>query len=458
VTARSFIWESTLPHSAPDVFAWHTRAGAFERLNPPWRPVSIASSDASIKDGATISLRLPLVGPIGIPWTLKHTDYRENEQFCDEQVSGPFRSWRHIHRFIPITDSSCIMRDEISYTLPTLSDLADPFIRAELTRLFSFRHKILASDLALHARFARASRKTVLITGSSGFIGSALSAFLQTAGHSAIRLVRRTAQGPHERTWNPARGELSPGVFDGVDAVIHLGGENLLAHRWNPEFKNLILKSRVQSTELLCSTIANLAHKPEVVITASATGFYGDTKTTRGDESSPKGVGFLAETCCAWETASTQALAGATRLVHLRIGTVLNPRGGALGKMLLPFTLGVGGPLGSGDQYISWISLQDLLGLLEYSLMTPTMEGACNATTPHPITNKEFAKALGAALHRPTILPIPAPVLKALLGEVADALLLSSSRVVSSVLEKRGYVFTNPTIESALTFELGLLS
>ena len=458
MSERSFIWESTLPHSAADVFAWHTRSGAFERLNAPWRPVSISSTDASIKDDATITIKLPIIGPIGVPWTLKHTDYRENEQFCDKQISGPFRSWKHTHRFIPSNNSSCVMRDEISYALPPLSDFIDPFVRTELTRLFSFRHTLLASDLALHARFASASRKTVLISGSSGFIGSALTAFLETAGHSVIRLVRRAPQGAHERTWNPARGELSPSVFEGIDAVIHLGGENLLARRWTPEFKNEILRRRVQSTELLCRTVATLTKKPEVVITASATGLYGDTKTEQVDEESPAGTDFLANTCRAWEDASTKALANACRLVHLRIGTVLNPRGGALGKMLLPFKLGVGGALGSGKQYLSWISLQDLLGLFEYALMTPTLEGACNATTPHPITNSEFSKALGAALHRPAVIPIPAPVLRLLFGEVADALLLSSSRVVSSVLEKRGYVFTNPTIESALAFEIGLFS
>jgi len=206
---------------------------------------------------------------------------------------------------------------------------------------------------------------------------------------------------------------------------------------------------------LLCETIASLTRKPEVFICASATGFYGDTGSSVFDERASAGSGFLAATCQSWENASNHALRGASRLVHLRIGAVLNPRGGALGKMLLPFSLGLGGTLGVGSQYLSWISLQDLLGLFEYALMDSSLHGPCNATAPEPVTNKVFVKTLASALSRPAFLPAPAPVLRIALGEVADALLLSSSRVISSVLRERGYAFEHPTIEDALRFELG---
>lgn len=455
MTEYSFTWESALPHSTQDVFAWHARRGAFERLNPPWRPVSVTSPATSLSDGTTITIKLPIVGPLGLPWTLRHTGVRIGEQFCDEQISGPFRSWRHVHRFLPSGESSSVLRDEISYKPPLAGAAINPFLRAELTRLFRYRHAILASDLRLHARFTGAPRKRILISGSSGFVGSALVAFLETAGHSVRRLVRRTPRDASERQWDPVSGTIDPSAFDEIDAVIHLGGENLFARRWSPQFKALIEESRVRSTRLLCETIASLKRKPEVFICASATGFYGDTGSSVVDERASAGSGFLAETCQAWEDASNQALQGASRLVHLRIGAVLNPRGGALGKMLLPFSLGVGGPLGDGSQYLSWISLQDLLGLFEYALMDATLHGPCNATAPEPVTNKVFTKTLASVLRRPAFLPAPAPVLRLALGEVADALLLSSSRVISSVLRERGYAFEHPTIEDALRFELG---
>jgi uncharacterized protein (TIGR01777 family) len=350
------------------------------------------------------------------------------------------------------------MRDEIRYALPLGGRLAEPFIRAELTRLFSFRHALLAADMALHARFAGAPKRTILISGSSGFIGSALVAFLETAGHAVIRLVRREPRSANERQWNPESRELSPDIFNDIDAVIHLGGENLFAQRWSPHFKNTIRESRVRSAQLLCETISSLHRKPDVVIMASATGFYGDTSDTIADERTPAGAGFLAETCQAWEDASTNALQGSCRLVHLRIGGVLNPQGGALREMLLPFKCGLGGPLGNGTQYMSWISLQDLLGLFEYALMDSSLQGPCNATAPHPVTNREFSKALASAIHRPALIPAPAPILRAALGEIADELLLASNRVVSSLLKERGYVFLHPTVEQALRFELGLLS
>ena len=451
----SFCRESVLPHSPTEVFAWHTRTGAFERFNPPWRPVRVIQPPESLRDGSPVHIKIPVLGPLGISWRLIHREYRENEQFCDEQVRGPFRSWKHYHRFIANNERSCCMRDEIHFALPYGIGLAKPLVIRELNRLFRYRHMILQNDLDLHARFKDAPRKTILVSGSSGFIGSALCAFLSTAGHTVRRLVRHPARHPEERSWDPDRHVLDPSVFEGVDVVIHLGGESLVGHRWTPEYKRRILESRTKSSALLCKTIAQLERRPEVVIMASAIGYYGDTGETVADERSPAGSGFLAETCKAWEASARDNIHESTRLVHIRIGTVLNAAGGALKQMLPVFKLGAGGVLGTGRQYMSWIALQDLLGIFEHAIYTSSMRGAFNAVAPEPVTNREFTKTIGKIVRRPTIAPAPAVILRLMFGEVADAVLLASCRVAPRALVDSGYTHTLPNLEEALRCECG---
>lgn len=455
MTDPTFRWESALPYPVEEVFAWHTRAGAFQRLNPPWRPVRVVKAPQSLRDGETVEIALPLIGPISIPWKLIHSGYRENERFIDEQVAGPFAEWRHTHHFIAENSTRCTMRDEIHFRAPWGLSVANPYIYKELSRLFRYRHHVLANDLELHARWKNEPRKTVLISGSSGFIGSALVAFLSTAGHKVIKLTRRGTVDESERSWNPSVGSLDPEVFEGVDIVIHLGGVNLVGKRWSAQYKREILESRTRSSSLLCETISRLSRKPEAVILASATGLYGDTGERLVDESSPIGVGFLAETCAAWESSARDALMDSTRLVHLRIGTVLNPAGGALKKMLPPFTFGLGGALGSGNQYMSWIALEDLLGVFEHAMYTTSMRGAFNAVAPESVTNNEFTKTLGRILCRPTVMQVPAVALRGIFGEVADAALLASSRVAPTRLLESTYQFLYPRLEDALRAECG---
>lgn len=228
-----------------------------------------------------------------------------------------------------------------------------------------------------------------------------------------------------------------------------------MGKRWSAEYKREILESRTQSSSLLCKTILQLSRKPEAVLMASATGFYGDTGERIVDESSSVGAGFLAETCAAWESSSLDALRDSTRLVHLRIGTVLNAAGGALKKMLPAFTFGLGGALGSGNQYMSWIALEDLLGVVEHAIYTTSMRGAFNAVAPESVTNNEFTKTLGRILCRPTVMRVPAVALRSIFGEVADAALLASSRVVPTRLLESRYQFLYPRLEDALRAECG---
>jgi uncharacterized protein (TIGR01777 family) len=286
----------------------------------------------------------------------------------------------------------------------------------------------------------------VLITGSHGLIGGALAASLEGDGHSVVRLAR----GPQ---WNPEAGVIDGAVLDGVDGVVHLAGEGIGEHRWSDEHKRRVLDSRVKGTSALAAAIAAApdATRPRVLVSGSAVGYYGN----RGDEpvveESPPGTDFLAEVCQAWEAATAAAEAAGVRTVRLRTGVVLSGKGGALAKQLLPFKAGVGGKLGSGRQWLSWISIDDEVGAIRHALDHDGVVGPLNATAPHPLTNAQFTKALGHALHRPTVLPIPAAGLRLLFGrQMADEMLLAGQRVLPAKLEATGYAFRHPTVDQAL--------
>lgn len=449
----TFTWQSTLTYPAPEVFAWHVRPGAFERFSPPWRQVKVLRSTGSLAPGSEVLLRCSAVGPFNFTWLLRHGEYRPQELFTDEQVKGPFRAWVHRHSFVPHSESLSTMLDEVEFEMPLFFSPLGPLIMRDLRRLFAFRHSVLCTDLALHSRWSKHPRKKILIAGASGFIGSALTAFLSTAGHSVRRLVRRPPTSPDERFWDPVRGEIGPDVFDDIDVVIHLGGESIVSGRWNEERKQRLITSRVQSTRCLAQAIASLTQKPPLMIVASGVGFYGNTGNAAPDESSPQGQGFLAHLAGEWEKAASWVSEHGVRLVTLRIGTVLNSRGGALGKMLPAFRAGLGGRLGHGFQRMSWIALEDLLGLFEHTIFTDSVSGPMNAVAPQIITNREFTAALGRRLKRPTVLPVPAPLLRLLFGEVADEALLANSAATPRKALESGYSFVFPDIDSALTFE-----
>lgn len=289
----------------------------------------------------------------------------------------------------------------------------------------------------------------VLVSGSSGLIGTALIKKLSAQGHDVTRLVRRTPR-PGEVRWNPDDGSIEASALGHVDAVVHLAGAGIGDHRWTPEYKQQLIDSRMRSTELLAKTLAALDHKPAVLLSASATGIYGD----RGDEvlteASAVGTGFLADLCAGWEAATEPAAAAGIRVAHLRSGIVLSEHGGALKKQLPLFKLGLGGRIGSGRPWQSWVSLDDEVGAIVH-LLTSDRSGAVNITAPNPVTQGEFVKALGRAIHRPTVLPIPSFAPKLLLGgELVDNLLLSGQRVLPEVLLADGYAFQHPTLAAAL--------
>jgi uncharacterized protein (TIGR01777 family) len=294
----------------------------------------------------------------------------------------------------------------------------------------------------------------ILVTGSHGLVGSALAKVLKRDGHQVFALVRRPPRSDSEFEWYPDDGELPLGQLEGLEAVVHLAGESIAQGRWTAEKKQRIRDSRVMGTELLSKSLAQLNQPPKILINASAIGYYGD----RGDEilteESTPGTDFLAQVCVDWERATEPAVAQGVRVVNLRIGIILSSDGGALRKMLTPFKLGLGGRLGNGKQYMSWVVLDDVIATIKLALANDATRGPINLVAPNPVTNAEFTKTLGKALSRPTLLPTPAFAVKLAFGDMADALLLSSQRVEPARLKGLEYQFQYATLDQALRYVL----
>jgi uncharacterized protein (TIGR01777 family) len=303
--------------------------------------------------------------------------------------------------------------------------------------------------------YFRSQRMKIIVTGASGLVGSALVPALITQGHQVTALVRRVSKhkpqaNVTEVEWEPATGQLDAARLVGHDAAVHLAGEPIAAGRWTAAKKQRIRASRVESTRLLADTLARLQTRPRVLVCASAIGYYGTRGAEVLTEASAPGNDFLSEVCREWEAAAEPARAAGIRTVHLRFGIVLSKEGGALAQMLTPFQLGIGGPIGNGRHYMSWLALDDAVGMIEHALTDENLAGAVNAVAPQPVTNSEFAKTMGRVLGRPALLPMPAFALRFALGEMADALLLSSARVAPERLQAAGYQFKYPQLEGAL--------
>lgn len=294
----------------------------------------------------------------------------------------------------------------------------------------------------------------ILIGGASGLIGSHARDYLRGAGHEVHVLVRRNADpSKNEICWSPGQGKLDAGLLSELDAVVHLSGENI-ATRWTREKKRRIRDSRVNSTRLLAEALARTPVKPKVLVCASAIGYYGNRGNEMLAEDAAAGTGFLAEVCREWEAAAEPARAAGIRVVNLRTGVVITAEGGALTKMLTPFRMGVGGVVGSGDQWMSWISLADLLRVIEFVIHRDDLAGPVNAVAPEPVTNREMTKALGAMLHRPTMVPMPATAVRIGFGQMGEETLLASTRVVPKRLADAGFEFQHPHLADALQHEL----
>lgn len=445
-----------------ELFGWHERPGALPRLTPPWESTTVVRPPTSLEVGTEVVMRTRLAGPVAATWHARHIAYDPPHAFRDVQDSGPFAEWDHTHRFTALPGGRSRMADEVVYRLPfgALGEtVAGPYVRGRIERMFRYRHAVTAGDLAAHAR-ARQDGTTamhVAVTGASGLIGTQLCAFLTGGGHRVTRLVRRAPSGPDELAWDPAAGTIDADGLRGVDAVVHLAGEGIGDARWSEAHKRRVLTSRVEGTGLLARTLAALDGGPRVLVSGSAIGWYG---AHRGDErlteDSETGDGFLAELVRRWEAAAQPAVDAGLRVALMRTGIVQSPAGGVL-KLLLPmFSLGLGGRLGSGRQYVSWITIDDVVGIFAHALANDEVRGPVNATAPSPVTNGEYARVLARVLRRPALLPVPRFGPALLLGaEGADQTAFASQRVLPTVAERTGYSFRHRDLESGLRHVLG---
>jgi uncharacterized protein (TIGR01777 family) len=295
----------------------------------------------------------------------------------------------------------------------------------------------------------------ILLTGSSGLIGSALVPVLTAAGHTVVPMVRKKPVGANEVYWNIDTREIDSASMEGADAVVHLAGDPIASEKWTPERKFLIRESRIKGTTILSEAIAKLSKKPKTFVVASAIGYYGDRQGETVNERSAPGMDWLSHICRDWERTTDVASEAGIRTVLARFGIVLSPKGGALERMLTPFKLGVGGKFGEGRHYMSWISIDDAARAVLHLIETESIRGPVNVVAPNPVSNEEFTKTLGSVLGRPAILSVPEFALRMMFGEMANHLLLTDQRVEPAVLDASGFTFRHPKLEGALRAVLG---
>lgn len=436
-----------------EVFAWHARPGAFTRLAPPWQPVTIRSETDSLEHGTAI-LQLPA----GLTWVSQHdpAGYDAPHRFVDvvetQGVSslpvGLALRWRHSHEFVDEGPTRTRVTDRIE----------TPIGSRQLRPMMRYRHRQLAEDLAAHRRATEhgATPMTIAVTGASGLIGSALCAFLSTGGHTVIRLVRGAPSGPLEREWNPMNPSAS--LLEGVDAVIHLAGASI-AGRFTESHKRIIRDSRIEPTRLLAKVAAATTSGPKVFVCASATGIYG---AERGEEhvseTSSYGDDFLASVVAEWEQATTPAADAGIRVANIRTGIVQSARGGSLQIYRPLFSLGAGGPIAGGRQWVSWIDIDDLIDIYHRALFDDRLSGPVNAVAPTPVRNSEYARTLARVLRRPALIPVPALGPRILLGGEGSRNLVEGGQFVApSALEALQHPFRRADLESSLRHQLGRL-
>lgn len=454
-----FIKKTQLDEPVEAVFAWHERPGAIERLSPPWDNIKLVSQSNGINPGSKVRLKISAFGPLRINWTARHLDYKENRLFQDIQETGPFTKWQHTHRFTPDGKNVCVVEDCIEYALPfhlVTTPVFGGMVRSRLDRIFTYRHDTMAADIADHRRYALKPLR-ILISGSHGLIASTLIPFLTTGGHRVCRLLR-THPGPVSDCFyfNPVDNIIDTESMEAFDVVIHLAGENIGNGPWTKKKKKRIMESRTQSTALLAKALAKMKKPPKLFACASAIGYYGDRKNEYLDESSPPGNDFISTVCKAWEESAAPAIDAGIRTVFLRIGVTLTPVGGALQKLLPLFKAGLGGKIGSGEQYLSWISIDDVACSVLHLMANQDIEGPVNLVAPDPLTNNDFSKKISQVLKRPASFTVPSTAVKIFFGEMGKETVLSSTRVIPEKLLASGYRFRHPDLESALSHLLGI--
>ena len=459
-----FTRSSHLSVSSEEAFQWHKRVGAFERMLPPWITSQIISKEGNIFNGDTLTIKSNL-GIIPFIYKAQHQNYIENKQFEDIQVKGPFAFFKHTHKFESIDEKKSKIIDQIEYSLPIdmfTRFLGNSFVDEKLNKMFTYRHRTLKSDLFLHSKYSKKKLK-ILVTGSSGLVGSNLVPFLTSGGHEVIKLIRTNYKleevTNHFAVWDSEKNEfINPEVLENLDAVVHLAGENISSQKWSEERKKELIHSRVHFTSAICNAlIKQLKTVPKSFISASGIGIFGSRDYDDIlHEDSKLGEGFLANLAKDWEIASRHAESAGIRVVNLRFGTIISLSGGVLKKMYTPYRLCLGGPFGSGRQMMSWISITDVLGLILFSIANKNVVGALNAVAPHAVTNKQFSELLAQTLDRPSSLRIPELFVESIFGEMGRELLLSGQHAKPVKAIKNGYEFLHSQLHDAFTYCLGV--
>ena len=435
--------------------------------------MNIVSQKGGINNDAISIFRINF-GPISIKWAAKHFGYIHNKQFQDKMIKGPFQKWIHTHSFISQGLNQCIIEDKIEYA-PKLGKIGSKIIQKRiqdyLNQLFLYRSRILVNDTNLE-RMTLEKEKKILITGSHGLIGSALIPLLTNIGkHKITRLVRRSINNnnmkmysptlnknnDNEKTiyWNPEHKKLNPRELEGFDIIIHLAGENIFG-RWTDIKKQKIFDSRVETTKLLSESLTKISNPPSLLICASAIGYYGGERPNEPlTEDSDPGEGFLPEVCQKWENATKDASEIGIRVVNTRFGVVLTPKGGILQKLLGPFKSGLGIIIGNKYQYINWVSIEDVVKSIFYSITNTSIRGGINIVSPNPVTNLEFSNTLKRIFNTKLSITINQNITKLIFGQMSDELLSTNTYIIPKKLISTGYKFFNPELDDTLRFLLG---
>lgn len=457
-TTDLFEHHSDYPCTARQLHDWHSRFGALERLLPPWEKTEIISRIGGIDPGGRVVLKMR-TGPFPFHFHF-HAHHVENvpgKMFRDVQDKGPFASWSHSH-FFTDNQAGSHLYDKVEFSLPLgkrLPAFLKNHVHKSLQQVFHHRESIISEDIKVHLRCST-KPLNILISGASGVLGRELIPFLTTGGHQVWTLVRRSPDSEkNEIFWDPENHSLDISQLPKLDAVIHLAGEYIGLSRWSEGKKQRVISSRIEGTSFLSKVISTLTPKPKVFLCASAVGYYGDTEREELRETEPQGADFISDVCGKWEASAQAAKDAKIRTIFLRLGVGLTPRGGALEKILDTSPFGFMRRFGSGNQYISWISTDDMISAMLHCLVCETLEGPVNIAAPEPVTNAEFMRTLARVARRPLLIPIPASLLKIVYGQMASEILLSGCHVSSSKLVESGFKFRHPNLELALKKLLG---
>lgn len=454
MSSKSKLQFRSLINRAPEeVFGWHLRPRMLERIIPPWESLKVIDSEGRPDQlGSKIKVAVKLLGCFSTSVQFEYSEYIPNDRFTIRACCGIIKDYQYQTIVTPQSAHSSEVIDRFQLSLPSfLQPFVHRYVKKRINRILRYKHDMIDHDISMLEKYPFEKPLKILISGAHGLIGKNLGYFLEFIGHDVWHLTRDGEREEKTVYWNQKTGDCDPRSFEGFDCIIHLAGENIVNGRWTKAKKERVLKSRSQGTENLVKVIKGLKNPPQAFISASAVGYYGNRGSKVVDETSGPGKGlFITEVCEQWERPSKELEEKGIRVVHTRFGVVLTSEGGALKKMLTPFKWGMGGRIGKGNQYVSWVAIDDVVGAIYHVIMTPKLKGAVNVVSPNPVPNDILAKKLSERLNRWLGPPLPEFLVRLFMGQKGEELLLTSTRVEPACLAKSGYHFQYPKLSQAL--------